>query len=81
MEGHESLEEDDVSWSYIGWLFEAGMLDEGILWNSYFIVTFDQVYESLVGKVEVQRVRVIKVILCDIDLSLINAYVKYELLL
>lgn len=57
------------------------MLDEGVLGDTNFVVAFDQIDQSLVGKVEIQGIGVIEVVLGDVDLSLIDAYIFRGLLL
>lgn len=81
MEGHQPLEEDDIGRAHVGRFLQTSMLYEGILWNSDSIVAFDEIDESLVGQVEIQGIGVIKVILCDVDLSLVDACISRRVLL
>jgi hypothetical protein len=81
MEGHESLEEDDVSGAYVCRFLEAGVFDEGILGDADLVVALDEVDEGLVGEVEVEGVGVVEVVLCDVDLRLVNACVSPGVLL
>lgn len=81
MEGHQALKEDDVCGADKGGLFESGVFDEGVLWNSHSVVAFDQIDERFVGEVEVEGVGVVEVVFCDIDLGLIDACVDVGVLL
>lgn len=81
MECHQTFEENDVGWTHICRLLQACMLDEGILWDAHFVVALNQVDECLVSQVEIQCIWVIEVVLCDVDLSFVDACVESELLL
>lgn len=72
MEGHQSLEEDDIGRPHVGGLLHPGMLDEGILRDFYAIAAFYKVDEGLIGEIEVEGIGVVEVILSDVDLSLID---------
>jgi hypothetical protein len=73
VKGHQTLEEDDVGWAYVCGLLQAGVLDEGVLWNFYLIAAFYKIHQGFVGEVEVQSVGVVEVVLGDVDLCFINA--------
>ena len=75
MEGHQSFEQDDVSWVNISRLLQPLVLDEGVLRNRHRFISMLQGFENLVGQIEVQSERVIEIVLAYIDLSLINAYI------
>jgi len=81
VEGHQALEEDDVCGADEGGLFEPGVFDEGVLWNSHSVVAFDEIDERFVGEVEVEGVGVVEVVFCDIDLGLVDACVAVGVLL
>lgn len=81
MEGHEPLEEDDVGGAHEGGLLEARVLDEGVLGDADLVVAVDEVDEGLVGEVEVEGVGVVEVVLCDVDLGLVDACVGRRVLL
>lgn len=72
MEGHQSLEEDDVGRAHVGGLLHPGVLDEGVLRDFHAFAAFDEVEEGLVGEIEVQGVGVVEVIFGDVNLSLID---------
>ncbi len=57
------------------------MLDKRILRNFHRTVAFDQVPKGTIGQVEVQSVRVVEVVFCDVDLSLIDTCMVSILLL
>lgn len=72
MEGHQSLEEDDVGRPHIGGLLHPGMLDEGVLGDFYAIAAFYKVDEGLIGEIKIQGIGVVEIIFSDVDLSLID---------
>jgi hypothetical protein len=49
--------------------------------DAHSVVAFDEVDERFVGEVEVEGVGVVEVVFCDVDLGLIDACVKGEVLL
>ena len=75
MEGHQTLEEDDVGGSYHGDFLHAGVLDETVLWNRHCFAAVHQTVESFVGQVEVEGVGVVEVELGDVHLALVDVFV------
>ena len=81
VERKEALEEDDIGRANRGCFLESGVLDERVLRDLDRCVGIDEIEEGLVGEIKVKGVGVIKIILSDVYLSLIDIFMKERVLL
>ena len=72
MERHQPLKEDNIGRTNISRLFQPRMLDEGILRNFYSAIALNKIDKCFVCQVKVKSIRMVKVVLGDIDLRLID---------
>ena len=73
MECHQPLKEDYIGRANISRLFQPRMLDEGILRNFYSAIAANKIDKCFVCQVKVKSIRMVKVVLRNIDLRLIDS--------
>ena len=73
MECHQTLKEDNIGRTNKSRFFQPCMLDKGILRNFYSVIAVNKIDKRFVCQVKVKSIRMVKVVLRNIDLRLIDS--------